>query len=278
MIDNHKNKQSNSILFIVIGLFTTLVLSGCDNKNELSKPCDPLPIVDGYKIIKVKKGNFTLKLPDYADVRRQRGEDRGCEYVRDLFVHYLWYEDKLLSEGKNRLKVPYAQTVKVNIFFKGSGFVDAASERYRNDPVEIERPWRFDDALAHKKFPLEFYPKAAWDDPENPSEIALKRARLDSVWGIKHTKYRNPINGRLFMGACSIAPLDKDKPSSSINNITSRTGAFSCRGYITAASGGRYLSFMVDTHTHRNNGQSGMMEINLIYDAVVEKIQSFIQE
>jgi hypothetical protein len=265
-------------LLIILIVIISVMLSACDSKKNVWPPCEPLTVVDGYKTVKVKEDNFTLKLPDYTDVRRRSVGEWGCDYADNIFIDYLWYDGKLIPWGENRFKVPVDQVVKLLISLKFSGYVEEDRNRYHKAAESDNDSWRFEDALAHKRYPLEYYPKLFWDDPVNPSETALKRARLDSVWGIRNTNYKDVITDRPFSAFCRIPPLDASDLNSRIESDFDGSGH--CRGRISGAKDGKYLHFLIDVSDLRGHGRGheGMTEINLIYDAVVEKIQSFIKE
>ncbi|EGG99000.1 hypothetical protein imdm_1638 [gamma proteobacterium IMCC2047] len=265
--------------FLVTLFFVSItVLTGCDQETNVLEACEPLSIVDGNKTVKTKEG-VTLILPAFADVRRRSDQGQGCEYISSLYFDFLWYEGKLISEAINRFKVPEGKRKVVKLYYRGSGHVEEARASFRNDPESADKkPWIFEGALPHKRFPLEYYPKFFWDDPKNPSEDALKRERLDSIWGIRNTKYKHVHSGFPFTAYCSIPPADKHNLSSRIESDFAKYGASMCRGSISVEKGGEYISAMIDVYAYLGSDQEGVKEINLIYDAAVEKLQSYIQE
>jgi hypothetical protein len=216
---------------------------------------------------------ITLKLPEYSDIRRRNSESDNCQYLSSFYIDYLWYEGKLISERANRFNVPEGEYIKVVIYFNGSGQLsDGIKSKF------LIEPWRMESALPHKKFPLEYYPKYYWDDPDTPSEASIKRASLDSRWGIRDTKYLNPLTSAPFTAFCSIPPLNASKPNSRIENDFAEYGDSKCRGSITAAKKNKFISVTIDVWAHLGNDQKGILQINHIYNAVVEELQSFIQE
>ncbi|MBV1884205.1 MAG: hypothetical protein KUG82_21370 [Pseudomonadales bacterium] len=270
----------NRTRYFSIKLFLAFIccaaLIGCDDDSEINKRCDPLPTVNGFKAIKLYEGGLPVKLPFYADIRRY--PRKGCEFASDVFIDYIWYEGKLISRGVYHPLLNEISTVKVDLYFIGSGSIEDVRRSSRNDQNANKRPWRFDGALLHKRFPLQYYPKLYWDNPDVRSKNAFKREQQDSYWGIRNTKYKHVHKDRGFSAFCSIPSTDKSTPSTRIANDFSKFGGGGCRGYITAGKNGKYLSATIDVKVDFRNNQKGMMKINKIYDAAVEQLQSFIQE
>jgi len=258
------DRKNKSAPFFV--LFFVSMVSGCGKKNHW-EACPPLPVIDGYVTTKTQQGGLTLKLPDYVDVRRDSRPDRGCQYVQQFYVDYLWYEGKLLPEAEYRFKVPQDNRIKLRIYFDGGAFAKVG-DMYKDD----KQPWNFEPALPHKLYPLEFYPRYYWDDPVHPSPGALKRAALDHIWGVRDTKYKKVTDARPFTAACSIPSVDESRPDSRIEAEFAVFGDSKCRGGVSASKNGKTLSVMIDVW------RAGAPQINNIYDAVAEQLQSFIQE
>jgi len=254
-------------------LFLLLLVSGCDKENDISLPCSPLIAVNGYEEVTTQEG-VLLRLPKYTDIRRYSGGGLDCEVLRALFVDYLWYEAELIPEGINRFKVERDKAVKVRLYYKGSGKLDDLVGSEKAD----KRSWVFDGALPHKLFPLELYPKYYWDDADNPSEKSIKASRLDSRWGVVGTKYRNGHNDKRFTTSCSIPPLRKSDFQSRVENSFAEYGDSKCRGNITVAKNGSYVTMMIDVWAFNGSESVGITEIDHIYDAIVERIEDFIKD
>ncbi len=271
-----KNKFVRFIL-----LFSQILLFvGCDMQTNVVVPCDPLPVVDGYREIKLEDSNVTLRLPEYADLRREPSEEEGegCEYARNIFVTYLWYEGKLIPEGSNRFKVPDGEQVKVSLIFGLSGDKEFVEKSMQRDP-RSNNNWRYDSPLAHKRFPLEYYPKYYWDDPVNPSNDSLKRARRDSIWGVIKTRYKNALTDRYFFAICPIPPSDKADPNSRIESDLANYPASTCQVGMLIATNDKYISVSMRVWAYLGgNNQKGILELNHISDAMVEEVRSFIKE
>lgn len=238
-------------------------------------PCAPLPVVDGYVTTKTQQGGITLKLPTYANPMTQSGEDRGCQYVQSFAIDYLWYEGKLIPEGINRFKVPLDKRLPVTVYFWGNAYA-----RIEEVPKR-DKSWNYEGAIPHKFFPLEYYPKYYWDDPVHPSEKALKRARLDQRWGIRDTKYKDVSENGRFQATCSLPYPDPAKPNAGADADFGYFGDSKCRGWILANKNGKTLSATIDVWAYRSDdkkNQTAIRDINHIYDAAVEQLQSFIQE
>ena len=279
LMGNNVSKWNRTRYFSIKLLFVFIccaVLMGCEDDSEMNKRCAPLPTVNGFKTIKLYEGGVKVKLPFYAGIRRYRR--KGCEFASSVFIDYIWYEGKLISQGVNHPLLNEISTVKVALYFRGSGRIESSQHKSRPVPNKLKRPWRFDGALPHKRFSLVYYPKFYWDNSSVRSEHALKREQLDSVWGISDTKYKGVFSGLPFLAYCSIPSSDDSNPSSRIANNFARYGDSKCRGRITAGKDGNYISVMIDVWADLDNNQEGMTKINHIYDAAVEKLQSFIQE
>lgn len=244
-------------------------------KRPVYKQCEPLPVTDGYVSVVEHETGINLKLPYYANIRR--GEELGCHITRFFSIDYLWYENQLVPAGEYNVRVKKGLHKKghylpVRIYFWNAW---TGERPPRSNPI---KPWQLEPAIPHKKFPLEFYPRFYWDDPDSPSEKSLNSARLDQRWGIANTKYKQVGNGLPFRAFCSIPPLDKADPDSRVKNDFAHYGDSKCRGGISASQNGKGLFFTVDVWAYKKPTQKAVQDINLIYDALVEQIDTFIKE
>lgn len=253
----------------VMPIVCAALISGC-GKSNVEVACPALPVVDGHVAVKTEIGGMTLNLPAYADVRQRRDEQGVCK-SHFLVIEYLWYEGKLLSEAESRFKVPKGKYIPVKIFLDNGIYPDVGllDQRERAAP---NRAWKFEPALQHKKFPLELYPRFYWDDPVNPSVKSRKRASLDQIWGIRDTRFKDILNGRPFTANCNIPPADEANPDSRIESDFAAFGDSKCRGSVAVRKNGKALAVMIDVW------RNGAPEINHIYDAVAEQLQTFIPE
>ncbi|MGH1440211.1 MAG: hypothetical protein ACRBBR_08895 [Cellvibrionaceae bacterium] len=265
------------MVFLFCVCFSLLACSD-DKRLNVSPACEPLPVIGNYVFAKTKETDKTLKLPWPAYlIRRAKidDSDKGCDYIHSLSYEYRWYKGKLyappesIEKGIHKIK----EAFPVKVFYRGSGFISDI------DNSSFER-WKLDGSKEHKKFPLIWYPRYQWDDPEKPSELSVRMAQLDSVWGIKNTRYKSIPPDVPFTAYCSIPPLDKDNPESRLENNFAKYGDSKCRGWINARKGDVYITFMVDVWAFKGDYKNHhpISEINHIYDALVEEFQSYIQE
>lgn len=258
-----------------------ILLSGCEKKKEIQHegmliPCAPLPDIDGHRFIKTEEG-VNLKLPTFADVRRRNG-DPGCEYMTSLTIDYLWYGGELISESLNRFRVSKEDYIKIRVFYRGSGEIKSIYNRFSGSSGELSNEklelWRYDGALTHERYPLQFYPKFFWKDAHTPT----KQAELDFRWGILGAKYNHVVTGKPFSAFCSLAGKNIFNDERQIESEQNFAVRGKCRGNVSAEKNGVFLLSMIDVWAGYGIDQKGIMEINQIYDAVVEQLQSFIQE
>jgi hypothetical protein len=240
-----------------------LLLFGCGKEVLPPESCSPLSVVDGYVTVKVKtlEGDLTLRLPEYTHIVRE--PTRGCQYVNHASIDYLWYEGKLISGTSNRFKVPADKHMKVMLGLN----VNGPHMSVANMPKPPES-WRYEHALRHKTFPLEFYPRWRWDGPESVSAGSL----MDNAWGITGTRHKDPRNDKPFGAFCSIPPVDTSRSDSRVEGAFAKFGDSKCRGWLLATKNGKVLGALIDVWA------PGAQEISYIYDAAVEQLQKFIQE
>ena len=253
--------------FVVVLL--AVGFSAC-GRSKQEVECPHLTAINGFVFTKTEQGGMSLKLPAFADVL-ERPDANGVCKAYFIAIDYLWYQGKLISEGKHRFKVPQDQKMHVNIFLTSGVYpnVNVLPEEARRAEAEL---WKLEPALPHKKFPLEFYPHYYWDDPVHPSNVALKRASQDHMWGIRDTKHKSIWNGRPFRAGCNIPPLEVSNSDSRVESEFAVFGDSKCRGSVSASKNGKGLAVMIDVR------RDGATEINHIFDAVAEQLQSFILE
>jgi hypothetical protein len=244
-------------------------------KRERPKACERLPAINGRVDVIDADTGMLLSLPAFANIDRYR--ERGCENAQSFSISYLWYENQLIPAYRYDERVKQGLHEKghhlsVRIYFKG------AWTGGRDLITRGREAWRYQPAIPHVKYPLEFYPRYYWDDPDNPSKKSLRRASLDQVWGIRNTKYRHVGTGRAFNAFCSIPPLDPTEPDSRVKAEFAHYGDSKCRGGVSADKNGNGFYFMVDVWAYHNPRFQAIKDINLIYDALVEEIQTFIKE
>lgn len=240
-----------------------LLLCGCGKEAVPPESCTPLLVVDGYVTVKVKtlEGDLTLRLPEYAHIVREPSRD--CQFTNHVSIDYLWHEGKLISESANRFRVPGAQHINVRLGLNVNG-----QHMSVTDMPKPPESWRYEHALRHREFPLEFYPQWRWDGPKSVSVGSL----MDNAWGITSTRHKDPRNDKPFGAFCSIPPVDTSRPDSRVEGSFAKFGDSKCRGWLLATKNDKVLGAMIDVWA------AGAPQINYIYDASVDQLQSFIKE
>lgn len=245
------------------------VISGCDrgpSYAERTKACPALAVRDGYVAVKMKinKGSqeILLKLPkDDARISRGSAYYGNCDYADWFGLEYLWHNGKLIPEWSNRFKVPAKKRISVRL---------TVERAFLANDIQIRESWRFTPAVLHKRFPLEYYPRYLFSDPEKPSEQSISRSKLDHVWGIRSTRYTG-ADGNPFTAYCAIPPADPFRPNSRAEGVFANYSDSKCRGTVSAIKNGKGLSALIDVWA------VGAPEINQIYDAAYEELQNFNQ-
>ncbi|MDX1452640.1 MAG: hypothetical protein R3183_08790, partial [Oleiphilaceae bacterium] len=97
-------------------------------------------------------------------------------------------------------------------------------------------------------------------------------------WGVKNTKYRSAIDELPFLTTCSIPVPQSFENIESISADFVHFGDSKCRGWVSTTLSNKTLVFMIDVWAYRGGDQRAIMDINLIYDAVVEQLQFFMKE
>lgn len=240
------------------------------------QPCEPLPIVGGYVTVNELESGIALKLPSFAHIRRSPAKDRGCQNATSIYIDYLWYEQKLIPAYKYDERVQKGLHVKGQYFPVRIYFKTAWGNNKTPLPFQSKNAWHYQPALYHEKFPLVFYPRYYWDDPVTPSKSSLKIASLDHKWGIRDTKYKQVGTGRPFVSFCSISALEPSDSNFRVKANFAVYGDSKCRGVVSASKGDKGLYFMVDVWAYKAPEPTAVKEINLIYDALVEELRTFI--
>lgn len=253
------------------------LLFGCD-KEVVQKRCDPIPLVDGFRTIKVKEGNWTLKVPSYVNFNSHfyyESKAEECQYVEDFSVDYVWYQGKLLSHTIYADKLPRGEAGQIRVFGgvnKRQAFMDEA------DSEKVKYKYEVD--FTHSKFPLAHLPRAQWDDPVNPSALSLDLSKPPTIWAIMGTKYGTPMMHYPFSVSCDFDYGGKKFNQESVVNASlTKNGDAKCRGGVWAEKNNKYVGGTV--YVWANLGgkdQSNIKDINKIYDAIVEEFNSYIQE
>lgn len=252
-------------------------LSRITNSN---KSCAPLQTKHGFINIKFKTlqnsdklkneavnsskfyREVEIQVPDHADIRRLNSFNGGCEYARDIRIKYLWFKQKLIPMHEwIKFSVPsdYVNRSVEIILKEGS-----ASNHVDNLPIE---KWRINPAYPHKYLPLEYYPKFRWKNIHEPGYPS----NYSGAWGVLKTKYKN-YDGSNFTASCSI-PIDELKSKNFkklINAPMANFGDSKCNGRLSVENNGIIITFAI------RNWKDTTPEINHIYDAAFDEIQSFL--
>ena len=252
-----RERDVERLLILLLLWIPVLMFAGC-NVGQTVEPCAPLPVVDGHVIVKMKiqkGGEMTLRLPNYVNVERSAAIYGECQYARGLTVYYTWFNGRLLPGQGADERSPNDKDLRVQLGVRGN-------------PARIKDDlWRYTPAIPHKHFPLEYYPRFQWESESGPQYPSSKSGQ----WGILNTKYKN-LNGKPFNTWCSINPGNDAQPISAIEAGLEKYGDSGCKGWVNVDRNGVALSARVFIWA------DNVPEINHIYDAAYEQLQSFIQE
>lgn len=248
-------------LFLLL-LVSELLLLGCDkgdgsHETHMVEQCPPLPERDGYLTVKALDGGLTLKLPAYANIRRD--PRRGCQFATLVTIDYLWIDGRLVSESGNRFKEPGNKRIPVHLSLRDGSLVGVP-----NAP----EAWRYEPVIRHKHFPLMYYPRFHWASESGPKS----EHQMSGSWGIADTKYRPLPGNRLFTASCTIEIVSGNQIGALLEGEFVKNSDSKCRGRILTEKQNKALAALIDVWA------PGAPEINHIYDAAVEQLQSFIQE
>ncbi|WP_448568662.1 hypothetical protein [Thalassotalea ganghwensis] len=258
---------------LIVGLILSFNYNNLNQRQSVTA-CNRLPVVDGRVEVIEPKTGMSLHIPSFAHVTRYA--NRGCENAQSFGLSYLWYEGMLIPEYTYDERVKKGIHKKghylpVKIYFRGASEGKVTQSRFS------KAQWHYQPAIPHKNYPLEYYPRYYWDDPENPSEKSLKRASLDHIWGVRDTKYQPVNTSTSYTVSCNIAALDPLQPNSRVQGEFIPYGDAKCRGVVSSGKNGKQLYFMVDVWANTNPKFQAIKEINLVYDALVEEIKTFIK-
>jgi hypothetical protein len=241
------------------GLLICAALSAC-KPREIPVACTPLPIVDGFETAMTKGGKMTLRLPKHAS---RLTED--CKQIDWAVLDYFWHNGQLIKrDAENQFdgSIPQAsrkQLVEIHLTeFKSIS--DIA-------PIKL-KPWQFEGAVRHYKYPLEFYPKFYWAGPDQPPV----KAPPDVRWGVVGTKDLLAQYPRTT--ACDIGRGGSKETQADVVNgeFHADYSDAKCRGGISIVKGDKVAFGMIDVWA--NNAH----DIDKIYNAAIATIQTYIQE
>ena len=250
--------------------------------KNVQEACPPLPVKDGFVTVKMKvlqkdgglekgaggslkfDGEVTLRLPEYADITRVPAMYGECEYAQRIDIPYVWYKGKLHPAHEwIKLRIPsdYVNR-RVEVISQEGGMRHAIDQ----EPTE---PWRFVPTIPHKFLPLEFYPRYRWETEAGPKY----RSSDSGAWGIVNTKHKEPDGKPFTAGWCTIEvpKLSLGQYPQPIAIGMADYGDSKCNGAVRFEKHGTIAAFAI------RNWKDTVPEINLIYDAVYEEVQHFVQ-
>jgi hypothetical protein len=252
-----------------IGLAAALLalglLTACKPKVE-PVACTPLPIVDGFETAMTEGDKMRLRVPKHTSWLTA-----DCQQIKGVELRYYWHKGELVWNDGTQSTLEFSkQTLEhpVIIYLTHFQFLHEAQNIAKNDTsIFAFKPWRLEGAVRHYKYPLEFYPKYYWARPDQTPA----KAPPDGRWGVLGTS--NSFTNTPFSTACDIKRnADEPQPSLVKGEFAKDYSDAKCRGGIYAVKGGKVASGMIDVWA--NNAH----DIDKIYNAVIEKIQTYIEE
>lgn len=232
--------------------------------KNVQEACPPLPVKDGFVTVKMKVeggGYVTLRLPEYADIRRHPAMYGECGYATDIFIRYVWFKNQLIPGWDARSEIPADKNRRVHI-----GLQPEATYLLKNRKAFDS--WRYSPAIPHKFLPLEYYPRSRWEAEAGPRY----RSSSKGTWGVLRTKHRD-VDGRPFPAGCTI---DTSNINFGHKNVVIETdlvedASSRCTGGVAIETQGKVLGTRIDVY------KDAVPEINHIYDAVYKEVQNFVQ-
>ena len=239
-------------------LLACAALTAC-KPREIPVACTPLPIVDGFETAMTEGGKMRLRVPAHAsDITGD------CKHIRLVELDYFWHKGELVKRTVDNQydtgSTGVASNHVIKIYLRSFMLVSEVA------PITV-KPWQFEGALRHYKYPLEFYPKFLWAGPDK----APTQAPPDVTWGVIGT--RSPIGGYPFTTRCTIARGPNEPQAAVVNGEFAKDfGDSSCRGGITAIKGDKAIFGLIDVWADNAH------DIDKIYNAAIAKIPTYIQE
>ena len=239
------------------GLLVCGALTAC-KPREIPVACSPLPIVDGFETAMTEGAKMRLRVPKHTS-----SLTADCKQIKDVELRYYWHKGELVwNDGTQPTSEFSKETLDhpVIIYLREFNVLPEVA------PVTL-KPWQFEGALRHYKYPLEFYQKFYWAEENQPPT----KAHFNKVWGIVGT--RNPILGFPFTTLCGIVPSGNEPQTSLVNgDFPKDYSDAKCRGGLAVVKGDKVAFGMIDVWA--NNAH----DIDKIYNAVISQIQTYIQE
>jgi hypothetical protein len=227
--------------------------------QEIPVACTPLPIVDGYETAMTEGDKMRLRVPKHTS-----SLTTDCKQIKDVELRYYWHKGELVwNDGTQPTSEFSKETLShpIKIFLtEFKSISDIAPP--------VTKPWQFEGAVRHYKYPLEFYPKFYWAGPDQPPV----KSPPDVRWGVVGTK--DISTPYLRTTACDIGRGGSKETQADVVKGEFHTGYSDakCRGGISTVKGDKVAFGMIDVWA--NNAH----DIDRIYGAVIAKIQTYIQE
>lgn len=255
-------RKKSTIILRLMTLFFCFKMIGCEEENK--KLCDQLEIIDGHFEVRTDPGGPVLKLPALSIIEQGSPNFGECNIARGFSISYEWYGGELkpsnLAAGVNKTVFH-----PVRIYYRG----EMTADLWKDEGS------RYEGAVKHLKYPLEFYPKFfSHGDSESKSE----NIRQDGVWGVVGTKYKNPINGRKFEAFCGLGSGNLENESLLEVSEFGSGGDEKCRGWILIEHERKVYVLMVDVWANWGYPKhEAIKEMNFIYDSIVEEFLSYLE-
>jgi hypothetical protein len=244
-----------------IGLTVALValglLAACKPKVE-PVACTPLLIVDGFETAMTEGGKMRLRVPKHTSWLTA-----DCKQIKGVELRYYWHKGELVWNDGTQPTAEFSKATlshPVIIYLREfKSIVDILPP--------VTKAWQYEDAVRHYKYPLEFYPKFYWTGPDQPPA----KSSPDVRWGVVGTKEISTPYPRTT--ACGIVRgVSQETQADFVKGEFASDSPAKCRGGISAVKGDKVVFGMIDVWA--NNAH----DIDKIYNAAIEKIQTYIQE
>lgn len=250
----------NAILLRTFGVMSAIVaaaaLAGC-KRPAPPKACEVPQFVNGRITLPLNESGTRIHLPHF----RALGWEMDCKYVRSVDMAFQWHGGKLLPQ----MSVP--QRNKDDEYIQVHLWIQAAAPPNPNFPPP--EPWRFEQPVAHKRFPVEFYPRLTWSAPDDPRPPRLIRS--GPLHGARWTQ--DPASGRPFRASCDLIPSDAAKPESfEDSEFPKGYGDAKCVGGVRAGKGQSEVSATITVHA------AGVPQLDRIHNAVFQFMQDSIKD
>jgi hypothetical protein len=227
-----------------------VLLAACQPPPPV-QACPAPPAVDGYTNVEFEGRQGRMRVPPYAGLLWTS----DCKSVRSVEMSFQWRDDTLVS-GK---PIPGADFFSFRVSVSPYGKPHPA--------VKAPEAWQFEPAIQHRKYPIDFYPRLAWSEPDRPPTDRS----AGGAWGVRGTA--DQATGRPHLLSCDIAPVDPDRPESVVDgDFPSDNHDAKCRGGVRVVKG------TTDLIASAYIPAKGVPHIDRIYRAISELVTPLVQE